>query len=299
MVWYGTAQYLSSYCAVSSVEGMKSPLRGSMISLVSCSQFLGGELGGPDHVHAEHVALAGLGAQALDQLRALLVGRLRQLDQLHGDVRVLLLEQVDRRAVGAARVLADAPGDVALGLARISRRSLRCVAAAFVVVVAAAGHRQAERATKDCNPDPDPHVNPPPALLSCGWTTPGATHRNESRPAVRALVKLEQVLPSHLRRRVRFVYRRRDGAESRREVEGYSLVNLGSRWYLLGWDCGREDWRTFRLDRLAKPAPTGMRFVPRDLPSKDVAAYVAQRLSSAPNRYEARVRDPRLTAIAL
>ena len=155
-------------------------------------------------------------------------------------------------------------------------------------------------------------------------TAAGASVTGIEEASVRALVKLEQVLPSRLRRRVsalksatvtlaatgpmvdpealsviaaacrdcervRFAYRGRDGAESRREVESHALVNLGRRWYLLAWDCAREDWRTFRLDRLANPASTGVRFAPRDPPSKDVAAYVAKRLSSAPNRYEARV----------
>ena len=99
--------------------------------------------------------------------------------------------------------------------------------------------------------------------------------------AVRALVKLEQVLPAHLRRRVealgsatiapaaagptvdpqhltviaaacrdseclRFDYRSRDGTDSRREVEPHALVNLGRRWYLVAWDRRREDWRSFR-----------------------------------------------------
>jgi predicted DNA-binding transcriptional regulator YafY len=143
--------------------------------------------------------------------------------------------------------------------------------------------------------------------------------------SVRALVKLEQVLPGHLRRRVRalgaatttlaseggptvdpqhltviatgcrdhervrFAYRGRDGAASRREVEPHSLVNLGRRWYLVAWDCGRSDWRTFRVDRLTRPTATGVRFAPRKLPAKDAGAYVAQRLSAAPNRYEARL----------
>jgi predicted DNA-binding transcriptional regulator YafY len=140
--------------------------------------------------------------------------------------------------------------------------------------------------------------------------------------AVRALVKLEQVLPSHLRRRVsalgsatvtlptpgptvdaqhltaiaaacrdseciRFAYRRRDGTDSRREVEPASLVNHGRRWYLVAWDRRREDWRTFRVDRLARPAATGVRFVPRQLPAKDAAAYVEQSITAAPNRFEA------------
>jgi len=140
--------------------------------------------------------------------------------------------------------------------------------------------------------------------------------------AVRALVKLEQVLPAHLRRRVgalssatftlpvggptvdpqhltviaatcrdserlRFAYRRRDGTDSRREVEPHSLVNYGRRWYLVAWDRGREGWRTFRVDRLAKPSSAGVRFVPRGLPAKDAATYVQQSIRAAPNRYEA------------
>lgn len=142
--------------------------------------------------------------------------------------------------------------------------------------------------------------------------------------AVRALVKLEQVLPAQLRRRVatlssatttlpaggptvdpqhltvlaaacrdaerlRFAYRDRDGTESRREVEPYSVVNLGRRWYLVAWDRAREDWRSFRVDRLARPASTGVRFSPRTLPAEDAATYVTQSLSARPHRYQARV----------
>src|SRR6266508_3999160 len=132
--------------------------------------------------------------------------------------------------------------------------------------------------------------------------------------AVRALVKLEQVLPKHLRSRVRafgsatisppaggptvdpqhltviaaacrdyeclrFAYRSRDGTDSRREVEPHTLVNLGRRWYLVAWDRRREDWRTFRIDRLTKPASSGVRFTPRRLPAKDAATYVQQNIS--------------------
>lgn len=142
--------------------------------------------------------------------------------------------------------------------------------------------------------------------------------------AVRALVKLEQVLPAHLRRRVaalgsatvapaiggptvdpqhlttiaaacrdgeclRFAYRSRDGADSRRLVEPHSLVNLGRRWYLVAWDRNREDWRTFRVDRLASPAAAGLRSGERKLPAKDPAAYVEQSITGAPNVYEARI----------
>jgi predicted DNA-binding transcriptional regulator YafY len=142
--------------------------------------------------------------------------------------------------------------------------------------------------------------------------------------SVRALVKLEQVLPAHLRRRVRalqsatltlpaggptvdpqtltiiatacrdselvrFAYRGRDGAGSRREVEPHSLVNLGRRWYLVAWDRGRSDWRTFRVDRLTGPAATGVRFAQRTLPAKDAAEYITQSMSAWRHRFEARV----------
>jgi len=150
----------------------------------------------------------------------------------------------------------------------------------------------------------------------------GASVAGIEETAVRALVKLEQVLPAHLRRRVgalgsatftlpvsgptvdpqqltsiasacrdseclRFAYRSRDGTDSRREVEPHSLVNHGRRWYLIAWDPRREGWRTFRIDRLRKPAPTGVRFTPRRLPADDPAAFVRQSISRAPNRFEA------------
>ena len=142
--------------------------------------------------------------------------------------------------------------------------------------------------------------------------------------AVGALVKLEQVLPSHLRRRVaalgaatetapgegptvdpqhlteiaaacrdgerlRFAYRDRAGAETVREVEPWAVVHLGRRWYLAAWDCGREAWRSYRLDRLDRPATTGVRFAPRDRPADEAATFVTRGIRERPHRYEARV----------
>jgi predicted DNA-binding transcriptional regulator YafY len=141
--------------------------------------------------------------------------------------------------------------------------------------------------------------------------------------SIRALVKLEQVLPGHLRRRVaalgsatiatpaggptvdpqhlttiaaacrdfeclRFDYRSRDGTESRRAIEPHALVNLGRRWYVVGWDRGREGWRTFRVDRVGRPAASG-RFTARRLPGGDAAEYVRSSIAGAFSRYEARV----------
>ncbi len=156
-------------------------------------------------------------------------------------------------------------------------------------------------------------------------TAAGASVTGIEETSLRALVKLEQVLPSHLRRRVqalqratqtlpytggptvdpqcltviaaacrdnervRFAYTARDQAATRREVEPHSLVNAGRRWYLVAWDRDRTDWRTFRLDRVDRPQSTGARFHPRTLPAADAAAYVRQSLATAPYRYEARV----------
>ncbi|MFJ2862626.1 helix-turn-helix transcriptional regulator [Kitasatospora sp. NPDC087314] len=80
------------------------------------------------------------------------------------------------------------------------------------------------------------------------------------------------------RERVRFAYRAGDGAESRRSVEPERLVSVGSRWYLVGFDLDRDDWRLFRVDRLSEPLATGARFTPRPLPAEDAAAYVAGKL---------------------
>ena len=144
--------------------------------------------------------------------------------------------------------------------------------------------------------------------------------------SLRALAKLEQVLPNRLRRRVnalqaftvlvprdereptvdpnvltllaaacrdrdrlRFAYRDREGAATRREAEPYRLVNWGRRWYLVAWDLQREDWRTFRVDRLVPRLPLGGRFAPRALPDEDIAAYVARGAAESAWRVRARV----------
>ncbi|MFE6848308.1 helix-turn-helix transcriptional regulator [Streptomyces sp. NPDC057686] len=62
-----------------------------------------------------------------------------------------------------------------------------------------------------------------------------------------------------------------------RWVQPHHLVTWGGRWYLLAWDLDREDWRTFRADRITPRTPTGPRFTPRELPGGDVAAFVAGR----------------------
>ncbi len=148
--------------------------------------------------------------------------------------------------------------------------------------------------------------------------------------ALRALAKIQQVLPARLRsraaafqastlsltdslggqpaasidpdllteiasacrglRRIRFGYRSGGERESTRDVEPYRLVCTPRRWYLLAWDVDKEDWRTFRVDRIVSPlAPPGVRFTPRPLPQEGAAAFVSRAITSAPYRYQARI----------
>jgi predicted DNA-binding transcriptional regulator YafY len=62
-----------------------------------------------------------------------------------------------------------------------------------------------------------------------------------------------------------------------RKVEPHHLVTWGGRWYLVGWDLDRKDWRTFRVDRMTPKTPTGPRFTQRELPAPDVATYISSR----------------------
>jgi predicted DNA-binding transcriptional regulator YafY len=144
--------------------------------------------------------------------------------------------------------------------------------------------------------------------------------------SLRALAKVEKVLPSRLRRRVsalqtyvasvstntnsprvdasvlteltaacrdrelvRFEYEDRGKTGSRRIAEPYGLVNWGRRWYLVAWDRDRDDWRTFRVDRMTPKFPAGPRFSPRELPDEDLARYVSDRVSAAPWRIAAHI----------
>ena len=145
--------------------------------------------------------------------------------------------------------------------------------------------------------------------------------------SVRALAKVVQVIPARLRRRVealgamtvpaswgnaaeasvdpgilttvaiacrdserlRFSYTAADGQHTDRHVEPHRLVLLGRRWYLVGYDLGRRDWRSFRLDRLTAPRGTGTRFRPRTLPAADAAAFVRAGVDSVIAAYDVEV----------
>ncbi|GAA2250854.1 DeoR family transcriptional regulator [Streptomyces ruber] len=88
----------------------------------------------------------------------------------------------------------------------------------------------------------------------------------------------------HAREVLRFDYARatapdaaRDTGTPPRRVEPHHLVTWDGRWYLVAWDLDREDWRTFRADRITPRTPTGPRFTPREVPGGEVAAFVAGR----------------------
>ncbi|SFQ25456.1 Predicted DNA-binding transcriptional regulator YafY, contains an HTH and WYL domains [Amycolatopsis arida] len=152
----------------------------------------------------------------------------------------------------------------------------------------------------------------------------GGTVAGAGEAALRALAKLDQVMPPRLRAevravhgatatlvgpgveidaellvtlaracrdavRVRFTYAGRDDAREReRTVEPVRMVATGRRWYLMAWDVDRDDWRTFRLDRMREVVPTTWRFRAREHP--DPVDYVQRSVTEAPYRYRARVR---------
>ena len=156
-------------------------------------------------------------------------------------------------------------------------------------------------------------------------TAAGGTVSGIEETSVRALAKLEQVLPNRLRRRVaalgaatatlgnrgptvdaddlsalaaacrdherlRFDYTTGKDQTARRVVEPEGLVHTGRRWYLVAWDTDRADWRTFRVDRMTLKLPAGPRFPPRDPPEGGAAAFAQRGITSGAYPYRARVR---------
>lgn len=90
---------------------------------------------------------------------------------------------------------------------------------------------------------------------------------------------------------VSFAYTAADGTASVRRVEPHRLVNLGRRWYLAAYDRDRQDWRSFRVDRVqGTPTISGQRFRPREIPGGDAVTYVRRGLSTQPQRHQVRVR---------
>jgi len=66
-----------------------------------------------------------------------------------------------------------------------------------------------------------------------------------------------------------------------RRVEPHHLFTARGRWYLMGWDLGRDDWRLFRVDRIQPRTPPGPRFTPRTLPGGDLRDFVSARFKGS------------------
>jgi predicted DNA-binding transcriptional regulator YafY len=156
-------------------------------------------------------------------------------------------------------------------------------------------------------------------------TTTGAGVTGIEEASLRALVKLEHMLPSRLRHRIdtmraatvsvpgagptvdsevlsaiagairaserlRFDYVDYDGRQTKRTAEPERLVVWGRRWYLLAWDIDRDGWRTFRADRITPKTPNGPRFKPRTLTDDEASGYVQRSAGTATWRYRASIR---------
>ncbi|MET0898936.1 MAG: YafY family protein [Mycobacterium sp.] len=169
--------------------------------------------------------------------------------------------------------------------------------------------------------DPDEAI----AMAVCLRLAAGGSVAGVGESALRALSKLDQVMPAKLRSQVSAVqestvtltsgstdtpvepealmtlaracrdhehvdaaYTDIRGAETSRRLEPYQLVTTGRRWYLLAYDRDKLDWRTLRLDRMSDVRARGTTFIARDAP--DAATYVSRSISSSPYRYVARVR---------
>jgi predicted DNA-binding transcriptional regulator YafY len=157
-------------------------------------------------------------------------------------------------------------------------------------------------------------------------TAAGGAVAGIEETALRALTKIQQVLPSRLSRRVdalqgytvrvgggrpgptvdgtalalmaaacrdrerlRFGYLDHTRTATSRAVEPHRLVNWGRRWYLVGWDVDRNDWRTFRVDRIERPSGVGLRFAEREPPGGDAAAYVRKGTRTAQWKFMAKL----------
>jgi predicted DNA-binding transcriptional regulator YafY len=103
--------------------------------------------------------------------------------------------------------------------------------------------------------------------------------------SMRALAKIVVARACRDSERLEFAYTAADGARTERHVEPLRLVYLSSRWYLVGYDLGRQDWRSFQADRMERPRVTEARFRPRRLPADDAAAFVRAGLRKPPRSH--------------
>jgi predicted DNA-binding transcriptional regulator YafY len=119
------------------------------------------------------------------------------------------------------------------------------------------------------------------ALHSVTITLPGG----DTAPAVDVLTRIAAACRDNLK--LKLSYKDRVGKPTMRSLEPIRLAHTGRRWYLVAWDLDREDWRTFRVDRVEQVVAVGIQFVPRKFPG-DIVAYVSQAIRY--NAYAHRVR---------
>ena len=163
-------------------------------------------------------------------------------------------------------------------------------------------------------------------VVAAALTAAARSVAGTAEAALRVLVKLDQLLPQRLRHRLSalqavtvalaptdsaadpfvlmtiatacqdretlgFTYKDRKGEVTERSVEPGSLVHTGKVWYLAAWDLDREDWRTFRVDRIDSRAALirGARFSPRE-PPVDFATLVSRSISASSGQFVVRFR---------
>lgn len=155
-------------------------------------------------------------------------------------------------------------------------------------------------------------------------TAAGTDVTGAATSSMRALAKLERVLPARMRKNLRtlqssvltvgerprplslanvsqlagacserlvtrIAYTAHGGAASERRVEPFRLVRVGTLWYLVAWDPSKDDWRTFRLDRISSVERLSERFKARPPPGDDLVEYVTKSLSSSLFPHQAKV----------
>lgn len=156
----------------------------------------------------------------------------------------------------------------------------QAVALAIALQTAAAGTTVAEdaaRALATLRQVMPPRLRHRIDLLRVTAVQPPAAAGDTRQVDAQVLLDLSRAI--HAREELRFDYASGPdtSADDARRVEPHHLVTWRQRWYLVAWDLHREDWRTFRVDRVRPRKPTGPRFEQRELPGGDVTTFITSR----------------------
>lgn len=156
----------------------------------------------------------------------------------------------------------------------------QAVALAVALQTAAAGTAVADgaaRALATLRQVMPPRLRHRVDLVQITPVRPPASAGDDAPVDAQVLMDLSRAV--HAREELRFDYTAGPGpsADGARRVQPHHLVTWRHRWYLVAWDLRREDWRTFRVDRIRLRTPTGPRFARRELPGGDVSAFITSR----------------------